>query len=256
DEGRGRDGGIESQRPDAMGRPDERLQGAGRGNHPQGAGVQLSFLEGLAAQPGTERAESDMPSALSIPQEVVDEVLRVGGNTAHHRERIVAAFEKQKPDTPDFLRSLLHGGNGIVTDAGTFAAWYDEAGIRISRGRAARHAPSARLVSWQEAASRIGQLLEEGRFAANVELAGAEGYERFRLAEKLWYLRQDFSGKALDAGYLSSLAKDMEGGFQEGTEWLAEKLTDPAFRARLNSEYRQFLSDQRQSGDLLRFHFH
>ena len=256
DEGRGRDGSVESQRPDAMGRPDERLQGAGRGNHPQGAGVQLSFLEGLAAQPGTERAESDLPSALSIPQEVVDEVLRVGGNTAHHRERIVAAFEKQKPVTGDFLRSLLHGGNGIVTDAGTFAAWYDETGIRISRGRSARHAPSARLVSWQEAAGRIGQLLEEGRFAANVELAGAEGYERFRLAEKLWYLRQDFSGKAIDAGYLSSLAKDGGHDFSEETEWLAEKLTDPAFRARLNSEYRQFLSDQQQSGDLLRFHFH
>ena len=256
DEGRGRDGSVESQRPDAMGRPDERLQGAGRGNHPQGAGVQLSFLEGLAAQPGTERAESDLPSALSIPQEVVDEVLRVGGNTAHHRERIVAAFEKQKPDTPDFLRSLLHGGNGIVTDAGTFAVWYDETGIRISRGRAARHAPSARLVSWQEAAGRIRQLLEEGRFAANVELAGAEGYERFRLAEKLWYLRQDFSGKAIDAGYLPSLAKDGGRDFSEDTEWLAEKLTDPAFRARLNSEYRQFLSDQQQSGDLLRFHFH
>ncbi len=256
DEGRGRDGGIESQRPDAMGRPDERLQGAGRGNHPQGAGVQLSFLEGLAAQPGTERAESDLPSALSIPQEVVDEVLRVGGNTAHHRERIVAAFEKQKPDTPDFLRSLLHGGNGIVTDAGTFAVWYDETGIRISRGRSARHAPSAKLVSWQEAASRIGQLLEEGRFAANVELAGAEGYERFRLAEKLWYLRQDFSGKAIDAGYLPSLAKDGGRDFSEDTEWLAEKLTDPAFRTQLTREYRQFLSDQKQSGDLLRFHFH
>ena len=197
-----------------------------------------------------------MPSALSIPQEVVDEVLRVGGNTAHHRERIVAAFEKQKPDTPDFLRSLLHGGNGIVTDAGTFAVWYGETGIRISRGRAARHAPSAKLVSWQEAAGRIGQLLEEGRFAANVELAGAEGYERFRLAEKLWYLRQDFSGKAIDAGYLPSLAKDGGRHFSEDTEWLAEKLTDPAFRARLNSEYRQFLSDQQQSGDLLRFHFH
>ena len=256
DEGRGRDGSVESQRPDAMGRPDERLQGAGRGNHPQGAGVQLSFLEGLAAQPGTERAESDMPSALSIPQEVVDEVLRMGGNTAHHRERIVTAFEKQKPDTADFLRSLLHGGNGIVTDAGTFAAWYDETGIRISRGRAARHAPSAKLVSWQEAAGRIRQLLEEGRFAANVELAGAEGYERFRLAEKLWYLRQDFSGKAIDAGYLPSLAKDGGRDFSEDTEWLAEKLTDPAFRTQLTREYRQFLSDQRQRGDLLRFHFH
>ena len=256
DEGRGRDGGIESQRPDAMGRPDERLQGAGRGNHPQGAGVQLSFLEGLAAQPGTERAESDLPSALSIPQEVVDEVLRVGGNTAHHRERIVAAFEKQKPVTGDFLRSLLHGGNGIVTDAGTFAAWYDETGIRISRGRSARHAPSARLVSWQEAAGRIGQLLEEGRFAANVELAGAEGYECFRLAEKLWFLRQDFSEKAIDAGYLPSLAKDGRHDFSGETEWLAEKLTDPAFRTQLKSEYRQFLSDQQQSGDLLRFHFH
>ena len=76
----------------------------------------------------------------------------------------------------------------------------------LTRPRA-RHAPSAKLVSWQEAASRIGQLLEEGRFAANVELAGAEGYERFRLAEKLWYLRQGFSGKAIDAEYLPASPK-------------------------------------------------
>ena len=54
----------------------------------------------------------------------------------------------------------------------------------------------------------------------------------------------------------SSLAKDGGRHFSEDTEWLAEKLTDPAFRTQLTREYRQFLSDQQQSGDLLRFHFH
>ena len=157
---------------------------------------------------------------------------------------------------PSLSRAVSPRSGRAGESHGAFAAHPRHAASNSARPRSARHAPSAKLVSWQEAAGRIGQLLEEGRFAANVELAGAEGYERFRLAEKLWYLRQDFSGKAIDAGYLPSLAKDGGRHFSEDTEWLAEKLTDPAFRARLNSEYRQFLSDQQQSGDLLRFHFH
>ena len=84
DEGRGRDGGIESQRPDAMGRPDERLQGAGRGDysgradlriteHPTRGG-QLSFFPTEAEQiTAIEEAESaQTPFAFSVSQEQLD----------------------------------------------------------------------------------------------------------------------------------------------------------------------------------------
>ncbi len=79
--GSGGDGGAESPRSPAVDGPDERLQGAGRGGHPGGAGVQLSFLESPAL-PGEavqmaliDQAESETPSAFSIPQETADEVL-------------------------------------------------------------------------------------------------------------------------------------------------------------------------------------
>lgn len=47
---------LKASDPMRWGRPDERLQGAGRGNHPQGAGVQLSFLEALRPSPGTGKS--------------------------------------------------------------------------------------------------------------------------------------------------------------------------------------------------------
>ena len=51
--------------------------------------------------------------------------------------------------------------------------------------------------SWESAAERIGELLESGQFASNVELAEAAGYERSLLSEKLWYLYHDLSELSL-----------------------------------------------------------
>ena len=48
DEVGGRDGSAESQRPDEMGRTDERAESAGRGNDPHGAGVQLTMFDAPA----------------------------------------------------------------------------------------------------------------------------------------------------------------------------------------------------------------
>ena len=125
-------------------------------------------------------------------------MLRLGGNTDRQRERIVAAFEKQKTtaEIAEILKTLYHGGNGI----GSVTAWYAEDGIHLSHGKTARYDKSAQVISWESAAERIGELLESGQFASNVELAEAAGYERSLLAEKLWHLYHDFSDKARDSG--------------------------------------------------------
>ncbi len=139
-------------------------------------------------------------SAFSFAQADIDHVLRLGGNTYRQRERIVAAFEEQKStaEIADTLKTLYHGGNGI----GSITAWYAEDGIHLSHGKSARYDKSAQVISWESAAERIGQLLQDGQFATNVELAEAAGYERSLLAEKFWNLYHDFSEEAREAGYL------------------------------------------------------
>ena len=113
---------------------------------------------------------------------------------------MVAAFEKQKTtaEIAEILKTLYHGGNGL----GSVSAWYAEDGIHLSHGKSVRYDRSAQVISWESAAERIGELLESGQFASNVELAEAAGYERSLLAEKLWHLYHDFSDKARDSGYL------------------------------------------------------
>lgn len=108
-------------------------------------------------------------------------MLRLGGNTDRQRERVVAAFEKQKTtaEIAEILKTLYHGGNGL----GSVSAWYAEDGIHLSHGKSVRYDRSAQVISWESAAERIGELLESGQFASNVELAEAAGYERSLLSE-------------------------------------------------------------------------
>ena len=256
--GGGRDGAAESPRPDAVGGPDEHLQGPGRGDSDGGAYQQLTlnlFLSEAEQIQRIDEAESvQTPSAFSFAQSDIDHVLRLGGNTDRQREQIVAAFEKQKSTAQiaEYLKSLYHGGDGI----GGVAVWYAEDGIHLAHGKSARYDRSAQILSWQDAAERIGQLLEIGQFASNVELAEAEGYERSLLAEKLWHLYHDFSDEAKESGYLPSLAENPGRGFPEESAWLAGQLANPTFRAALLDEYQQFLTAHQDDRTLLRFHYH
>ena len=281
DEVSGRDGGAESPRPDEMGGADEQPEGAGGGDHSQRAGVQLTndAPEAEPAQPPIPQAyqlslfpteeeqiayiaeaESYTPSAfsMSIPQSDIDHILRMEGNADYARMKIATEFSKGKSveEIAAFLQSSFHGGNGVVTENGRYSAWYAEDGIHIANGDAARYLTSAKVVSWQEAAARISELLEQGEYATNVEFAEAPGHERTELAQSIWYLRQDLSEKARAQGYLSCLSDMRGGGFPEETARLAERLRDPAFREVLMDDFAQFRSDYREDRSLLRLHYH
>ena len=251
--------GTESQRSHEVGGADEHLQSPGRGDPDGGAYQQLTlnlFLSEAEQIQSIDEAENvaHTSSAFSFAQNDIDHVLRLGGNTDRQRERVVAAFEKQKTtaEIAEILKTLYHGGNGL----GSVSAWYAEDGIHLSHGKSVRYDRSAQVISWESAAERIGELLESGQFASNVELAEAAGYERSLLAEKLWHLYHDFSDKARDSGYLSCLSCIQRTGFPEETAWLAEQLSDPAFRQTLKEEYAAFWTAYQQDRDLLRFHYH
>ena len=279
DETERRDGGTESPGSDEMGWAYEQPESTGGGNDPERAGVQLTTdapehepaqvleVHQLSLFPSEDEqiawiteAESYTPSAfsMSIPQEDIDHILRLEGNEDHARMMIAAEFSKGKSteDMAEFLKSIFHGGNGIVTEVGRYAVWYGEDGIHIANGDASRYLNSAKVVSWHEAAERIGQLLEQGEYATNVELAEAPGHERMELAKSLWYLRGDLSEEANKRGYLTCLDDYRSGGFPDATARLAEDLKDAAFLQTLKDEFAAFSAAYSQDKSLMRFHFH
>ena len=258
-EGSGSHRGTESQRSHEVGGADEHLQSPGRGDPDGGAYQQLTlnlFLSEAEQIQSIDEAENvaHTSSAFSFAQNDIDHVLRLGGNTDRQRERVVAAFEKQKTtaEIAEILKTLYHGGNGL----GSVSAWYAEDGIHLSHGKSVRYDRSAQVISWESAAERIGELLESGQFASNVELAEAAGYERSLLATKFWNLYHDLSEDAREAGYLSCLSEIKGNGFPEETHRLTEQLNDPAFRQTLKEEYAAFWTAYQQDRDLLRFHYH
>jgi N12 class adenine-specific DNA methylase len=265
------DGSAESQRSHEMGGPDEHLQGAGGGSDSRGAdlritehparGGQLSFFPTEAEQiTAIEEAESvaHTPFAFSVSQAQLDHVLRLGGNSDDTRMVIAAAFQKQKSveDVAALLQSTFHGGNGFKTPEGEISAWYAVDGIHIAPGRSAEYVRSAQVITWQDTAMRISQLMDSGAYASNVELAEAGQHERMQLAQALWYLKHDLSDEAREQGYLSCMDTLRGGGFPDETERLAERLTDSSFRDTLSGEFAQFYAAHEQDRSLLRFHYH
>ena len=262
--GSGGDGGAESPRSPAVDGPDERLQGAGRGDHPGGAGVQLGFLEspvlpGEAEQIALiDQAESETPSAFSIPQETVDRALQTGGNAADLRLQVALLFLREEPadEIAAALPELYRGGNGLRTPRGDLSVWFGPDGVRMAYGHSARFDAQAQRLTWPDAAARIARLLEEGRYATREELTEAPGYARRTLARSLRYLYYDIASREQAEQAFPLLATLTDGSFAEDMQRLDQALADRDFCAALSEELTAFRDALREHPELLRLSYH
>ena len=245
--GSGRSGGAESRRPAEVDGPHEQLQGPGRRSSSERIDLQLNLFD--------EAEDAQAPSAFSFPQEVMDDVLRLGGNTDELRMRVVTEFEKRRShnEIAVFLPTVYQGGNGFTVDGVKYAVWYSENGIRVAQGEQARYERGAQLIPWAEAAARIGELLDAGRYATKGEVAGAEDYERELIAQKLWHLCRDLSEG--NEGLFPSLA-DVWGGYPEAVQQIAAKLADPEGREAVLGDYLAFREAYKADPDVLYAHYH
>ncbi len=269
DEVGGRDGGTESQRPDEVGGPDEHTESAGRGNDSERTGVQLNLFDAPAgAQLSMFPTEAEQiqsiieaesaqaaPFAFSLPQEDIDHLLRLGSNTEQARLKIVNEFMKQKPfsELTAFVKQTYHDGYGLKTGNGSISSWADEDGLHITRGTSVRYARTAQILSWEDATARIGELLEQGRFATNVELTEAPGFERQQVAQSLWYLCQDMSDEARKQEWLQTIRENRKSGFPEDVARLEKLLEAPDIRQTIAAELDSFALYWRQNPSAMRF---
>lgn len=214
---------------------------------------QLTFFD-LPAQP----ADAPLFSHPKLPQQIIDEALCVGANDEHSRLIICAYFMKDKPDNAAFLQKHYgENGAGFYFDGEKISLWYDAEGMRIARGTTAQRS-SAALLSWEEAAKRIRELLDLGRYMPQDELDEVEHYERMQLADSIAYTSRDITKEAREAGFLplTMLAHSVKGGYPEVQKQIYGLLCEPDTLQKCVDEWEAFNDALDAGQDLLRFRGH
>ena len=96
--------------------------------------------------------------------------------------------DKTSTENAIFLRNHYQtNGAGFYVRNQQYAIWYDASGIRLSAGTTAQW-DSAYLITWEQAALRIRELLDEGRYIPQSELQDVTRLELEELAERLLHL--------------------------------------------------------------------
>ena len=222
---------------------------------------QMSLFDFAAFHQPAQADGTAQPSIFphpALPQQVIDEALCIGANDQNSRLIICAYFKKDKPDNARFLAEHYgENGAGFYLDGRQYAIWYNAEGIRIAQGESAQRS-SATLIPWEQAAARIRELLDLGRYMPQSELDRVDEYERQQRAAQLWYLRQDFAEGTADAGYLPTVNTiyGKNHGFPEESAAISDLLGHPEGLQNLRDELEQFVQAYRENRELLRFHFH
>lgn len=194
-----------------------------------------------------------------LSQQVIDEALCIGANDQNSRLIICAYFKKDKPleDNAQFLMEHYgENGAGFYLDSRKYSIWYNAEGIHVAEGETAQRT-AATLIPWEQAAKRIRELLDLGRYMPQSELDRVDGYERQQRAAQLWYLRQDFAEETADAGFLPTINAiyNTHQGFPEESAAISDLLGHPEGLQNLRDELEQFVQAYAENRELLRFHF-
>ena len=220
---------------------------------------QMSLFDFAAFNQPAQAEGAAQPSIFphpALPQQVIDEALCIGANDQNSRLIICAYFKKDKPDNARFLAEHYgENGAGFYLDGRQYAIWYNAEGIRIAQGESTRRS-SATLIPWEQAAARIRELLDLGRYMPQSELDRVDHYEINVLADRLLMMFRDIEDE--DKQFFPSLraAYDKPKGFPEAVEEIAGLLSREDGLQTIISEYKTFAAAYQENPDIMRFRFY
>ena len=226
---------------------------------PTQEGQQMSLFDFATFQQPARTEGAAQPSVFphpALPQQVIDEALCIGSNHKHSRLIICAYFKKDKPDNARFLAEHYgENGAGFYLNGKKYALWYNAEGIRIAEGESAQRS-SAALIPWEQAAARIRELLDLGRYMPQSELDQVDRYEVNALADRLLLMFRDIEDE--DKRFFPSLRAvyDKPGGFPEASEEIAGLLSREDGLQAILSEYESFAAAYQENPAILRFRFY
>ncbi len=288
-------GAGQEKGPDGVGSTHEQPDGHGGGERLTGTGLQLSGAETEQGTDGAGEIESSAFSVhtddkqdgayadtkrfptveqqirkieermqalyageIAIPADVVDEVLRAGGNQKESMLRIIYNFmlPQTEEEYTEFVRKEYGtGGRGIIAGGIRYSVWHDDLGIQIAAGDSVHGAVLYKaFLSWEEVSGRIHQLLKQGEYAPQEVLDNARPNAITEHARVLAYMERDMA-----EGIPETVFTDMEpfsGSFPDTVEKLEALLAQPGYLEGLNVRLTELAEAYREDKSLMRSHRH
>lgn len=214
-----------------------------------------SFANSAPSEGEPQRSVFPRPE---LSQQVIDEALCIGANDQNSRLIICAYFKKDKPleDNARFLTEHYgENGAGFYLDNRKYSIWYNAEGIHVAEGETAQRT-AATLITWEQAAKRIRELLDLGRYMPQSELDRVDDYEVHQLADRLLLMFRDIEDE--EKQFFPSLHTiyDRPSGFPEAMEKTAELLRQEDGLQTILSEYESFAHAYEDNPDILRYRFY
>ena len=272
----------QGSRSDGMDSTHERTDGNSGREHLDGIGIQL--VEDTR-EDGLSKAEEEIASALSlpeypsaneqrrqieeraaalyageipIPEEVVDEILRTGGNRKASQLRIIYNFmsEQTPKEYTEFVkREYRKGGKGFQIDGNEYSVWFDETGMQIAVGHTVTdQILDKAFLSWEDVSGRIHQLLDQGEYAPQSVLDAARSNAVKEHAQALAYMKGDMAEGVAEIVFDEEDLPHLRSIYPEITDYLEEKLEDPQWLSELNERLDALAEAYEENHSIMRFH--
>ena len=272
----------QGSRSDGMDSTHERTDGNSGREHLDGIGIQL--VEDTR-EDGLSKAEEEIASALSlpeyptadeqrrqieeraaalyageipIPEEVVDEILRTGGNRKASQLRIIYNFmSEQTPEeyTEFVKREYRKGGKGFQIDGKEYSVWFDETGMQIAVGHTVTdQILDKAFLSWEDVSGRIHQLLDQGEYAPQSVLDAARSNAVKEHAQALAYMKGDMAEGVAEIVFDEEDLPHLRSIYPEITDYLEEKLEDPQWLSELDERLDALAEAYEENHSIMRFH--
>lgn len=272
----------QGSRSDGMDSTHERTDGNSGREHLDGIGIQL--VEDTR-EDGLSKAEEEIASALSlpeyptaneqrrqieeraaalyageipIPEQVVDEILRTGGNRKASQLRIIYNFmSEQTPEeyTEFVKREYRKGGKGFQIDGNEYSVWFDETGMQIAVGHTVTdHILDKAFLSWEDVSGRIHQLLDQGEYAPQSVLDAARSNAVKEHAQALAYMKGDMAEGVAEIVFDEEDLPHLRSIYPEITDYLEEKLEDPQWLSELDERLDALAEAYEENHSIMRFH--
>ena len=272
----------QGSRPDGLDSTYERTDGNSGREHLDGIGIQL--VEDTR-EDGLSKAEEEIASALSlpeyptaneqkrqigervaalyageipIPESVVDDILRTGGNRTGSQLRIIYNFmsEQSPGEYTEFVkREYGKGGKGFQMDGREYSVWFDETGMQIAVGHTvADQILDKAFLSWKDVSGRIHQLLDQGEYAPQSVLDAARNNAVKEHAQALAYMKGDMAEGVAEIVFDEEDLPHLHSIYPEITDYLEEKLEDPQWLSELNERLDALAEAYEENHSIMRFH--
>lgn len=207
-----------------------------------------------------EIPQTSLFTDFGISQQIIDEALCCGFNDKNSRVQIAMHFRRDRGvEYNARMLKFLYGTNGagFVFNGENVSFWYDENGISIAKGTSAKTSTATHL-TWEQAAVRIRELLDVGRYMPQYELDKVDDYELNKVADRLTEFIRDLSDDYPNKdNCLQSIQKEIVGvfGYPDMVEKVTDMLKDDEKRAQIFKEYGKLMDDYNAGMKIIRFNY-